>query len=140
MSPTPARIRIDQRVERVDADPSGTAGWRTIVRFGETAERVMHSALGVVEETFGYTPRLRVSLEFGQALYPGDEAQVELAVISVGRSSVSYRLTVRSPDGIIAADGEIVTCLVEPDGARSRPWPDHIRRALADGGDLTPVV
>jgi acyl-CoA thioester hydrolase len=140
MSPTPARIRIGQRVERADADPSGAAGWRAIVRFGEVTERVMHTALGIVEETFGYTPRLRVALEFHRPLRPGDEVQVELAVTSVGRSSVGYRLTVGGPDGTTAADGEIVTCLVEPDGARSRPWPDHIRRALAESGELTAVV
>ncbi len=127
-------------MERLDTDVSGTAHWRTIVRFGEVAERIMHTALGIVDVTFGRTPRLRVSLQLHGSLHAGEEVQVQLAVTAVGRSSVGYRLTVIAADGTTAADGEIVTCLVEPGGARSCPWPDDIRRALAEGGDLTGVV
>lgn len=137
MSPTAARIQIPQRVERLDVDASGTAHWRTIVRFGEVAERVMHTALGIVDITFGHTPRLRVALQLHGPLHAGEEVQVELAVTSVGRSSVGYRLEVTGADGMSIAEGEIVTCLVQPGGARSRPWPDDVRRALAEGGDLS---
>ena len=140
MSPALAHIQIAQRVERLDVDPSGTAHWTTIGRFAEAAEAALHTSLGIVNETFGYTPRLQVSMNLRRPLKLGDEAQVELAVTSVGRSAVSYRLSVIGPEGAEIADGKIITCLVDASGLKARPWPDHMRRALTDGGDQSAIA
>jgi acyl-CoA thioesterase FadM len=139
MSSALASIRIAQRVEWMDTDAAGIYHWTTVARFGEAAEAALHNALGIAAETFGATPRLGVSLSFRRPLRFNDAAWVTLAVTSVGRSSVHYRLEVTGADGAEIAGGEIVTCLVEPGGGRSRPWPEHIRRALAEGGEQSPT-
>ncbi len=135
MSSQPASIVIRHRVEWLDTDAAGIYHWTTVVRFAEAAEAALHNALGIAEDTFGATPRVSVRLDFHRPLRFNDEADVRLAVDAVGRSSVRYRLLVTDLTQRPVADGEIVTCLVSPDGAGARPWPDRLRLALTTGGD-----
>jgi len=130
----PASIRLRQRVAWPDTDAAGIYHWTTIARFAEVAEAALHSALGILEETFGATPRVSVHFEFHNPLRFNDEAWVELAVAAVGRASLRYRLTVTDLAGAPVADGEIVCCLLDTQRSGPRPWPDHLRAALETSG------
>ena len=133
-STSPASIRIRQRVEWLDTDAAGIYHWSTIIRFAEAAEAALHNALGIAGETFGFTPRVSVRFEFRRPLRFNDAAWVTLAVAHVGRSSVRYTLLVTDLEDRAVAEGEFVTVLIDASGAGARPWPDHLRAALADGG------
>jgi acyl-CoA thioesterase FadM len=67
-------------------------------------------------------------------LHFNDEVAVDLGVEAVGRSSVRYRLVVRDLQDQVAAAGTLTCCFVGASLDRSRPWPDHVRSALAGGG------
>jgi acyl-CoA thioesterase FadM len=129
----PASITIRRRVSWMDTDAAGIYHWTTAFRLAEDAEAALHTALGIVDRTFGLTPRLHVEADFHRPLRFNDPVEVRLAVESVGRTSVSYGLAVAGPDGP-AVDGRIATCLIERDSRRPVAWPDDLRAALAGGG------
>jgi acyl-CoA thioesterase FadM len=133
---TRAHVRIARRIEWMDTDAAGLYHWTCVFRLAEAAEAALHTALGIVERTFGATPRMAISAEFVRPLRFNDEVEVELAVDDVGRTSLSYRLTIRGPEGE-AALATITVCLVDRETWRPVPWPDDIREALKTGGDVT---
>ena len=133
---TRAHVRIARRIEWMDTDAAGLYHWTCVFRLAEAAEAALHTALGIVERTFGVTPRMAISAEFIRPLRFNDEVEVELAVDDVGRTSLSYRLTIRGPEGE-AALATITVCLVDRETWRPVPWPDDIREALKTGGDVT---
>ncbi|MDP9294485.1 MAG: hypothetical protein M3O90_08710 [Actinomycetota bacterium] len=95
----------------------------------------MHTRLGIAALTFGRTPRVAVEAEFRRSLRFNDLVDVELTVERLGRTSVTYRLTITGPEGV-AVDGRLTACFVTSDKARAAPWPEGVRRALATSGKL----
>jgi acyl-CoA thioesterase FadM len=132
-SPSPARIVLRRRIEWMDTDAAGIYHWTTAFRLAEAAEAAMHTALGIADRTFGVTPRVSVSAEFQRPLVFNDPVEVELAVESVGRSSVRYSLSITGPDGP-AVSGHVTACLIDRESRRAVGWPDDIRAALENGG------
>src|SRR3954464_8679847 len=94
--PAPARVVLGRRIEWMDTDAAGIYHWTTVFRLAEAAEAAMHTALGIPNETVGACPRVSVSAPFSRALRFNDPVEVELAVESIGRSSLSYRLAIDS--------------------------------------------
>ena len=137
--PDPARIVIARRIEWVDTDAAGIYHFTAAMRYAEAAEAALHTELGIVERTFGFTPRVNVSLDFRSSLRFNDPVDIELAVEALGRASARYAVTVSGPQGV-AADGHMAICLIDPGTRRSVPWPDDIRELLATAGDVTPGV
>jgi acyl-CoA thioester hydrolase len=132
--PDPARVRIRRRIEWMDTDAGGIWHWTTVFRLAEAAEAALHAGLGIPPtETFGVCPRVAVSATFSQSLRFDDAVEAELAVESVGRSSLSYRLEVLS-GGAPAAEGSLTVVLVDRETRRAVPWPPEIREKLAGGG------
>jgi acyl-CoA thioesterase FadM len=131
-----ARVTLRRRIEWMDTDAAGIYHWTTAFRLAEAAEAALHTALGIAELTFGATPRVRVSAEFRRSLRFNDPVDVTLAVTAVGRTSVRYALTL-ALDGETAAEGEIVSCLIDRGSRRAVPWPDHVRAALEAGGAVS---
>ncbi len=136
--PGPAGICILRRVEWMDTDAAGIWHWTTAMRFAEAAEAELHTALGIVDRTFGVTPRLAVAAEFRAPLRFNDVVRVDFRVDRVGRTSVAYAFTLARED-VLAAEGRVTTCLVDGAGGRARPWPDDLRAALEHGGRQEPV-
>ena len=133
MSAEPASIAIRRRVSWMDTDAAGIYHWTTAFRLGEDAEAALHTALGIADRTFGVTPRLRVEAEFHRSLRFNDPVEVRLEVERVGRTSISYALTITAADGV-AVEGRIAACLIDRDTRRATPWPDELRAALTAGG------
>lgn len=132
----PASIVIRRLVEFVDTDASGHYQNLAVLRWIEAAEAVMHQRLGIVERTFGRTPRAHLEIDFRRPLWFLDEVDVEFCVGEVGRTSCRYRFAVRR-DGNLAAEGALVIVYVPEQRAGPVPWPDDLRAALAEGGDQT---
>jgi acyl-CoA thioester hydrolase len=134
--PNPARITLRRLVEYSDTDASGHYHNGAVVRWSEAAEAVLHQRLGIAQRTFGFTPRVRLEVDFKERLYFLDDIDIDLDVIHVGRSSLRYHFAVRR-DTTVAVSGEVVTAYLPRDADRTESWPDDIRRALTEGGDRT---
>jgi acyl-CoA thioesterase FadM len=136
--PNPARVVLQRRIEWIDTDAAGIYHWTTACRYTEAAEAELHTALGIVDVTFGATPRVAVSFEFKRSLSFNEPVEVELVVDSVGRTSARYALTIRNDEGI-AVTGQLTTCFIDRETRRAIPWPDDIRELLTSGGPQSPA-
>lgn len=114
----------------MDTDAAGIWHHTTVVRWAEEAEAELHRRLGIVNQTFGATPRVRVEFNFISPLRFDDEVAVTLAVIRLGGSSVTYSIEVRKNDGVVAT-GEMVAVLIDRKSGQKRGWPDRLRHALS---------
>jgi YbgC/YbaW family acyl-CoA thioester hydrolase len=130
--PDPASVVIRRRIEWIDTDAAGIYHWTTVFRLAEAAEAAMLTALGI-EGTFGSAPRVAVSVDFKRSLRFNDPVELELAVESVGRSSLVYRLTLTSDAGV-AADGTLTVCFIDQATRKPAPWPQDVRERLSGGG------
>ena len=131
--PDPARVVIRRRIEWMDTDAAGIWHWTAAFRLAEAAEAAMHTALGIAGITFGACPRASVSASFSKALRFNDLVDVELAVDSIGRSSLVYRLAIAS-EGEPVAEGSLTVVFIDRSSGRAEPWPAAIRERLAEGG------
>ncbi len=134
--PNPARITLRRLVEYSDTDASGHYHNGAVVRWSEAAEAVLHARLGIAMRTFGFTPRVRLEVDFRERLYFLDDIDIDLDVIHVGRTSLRYAFQVRRGE-TVAVNGQLVTAYLPRSADRAEPWPDDIRRALTEGGDRT---
>lgn len=116
-----ASVQIERRLAWPDTDAAGVWHHSTFWRWAEEAEAELHRELGIIDHTFGHTPRRHLEAEFLRPLRFDDLVTVDLAVERVGRSSVTYAVTVRH--GVdVAARGTLTAVLVTDDEAT--PWPD----------------
>jgi acyl-CoA thioesterase FadM len=123
-------IVLQRRIEWIDTDAAGIYHWTTAFRLAEAAEAALHTELGIAGFTFGATPRVSVDAQFQRPLRFNDPVEVELAVESVGRSSVRYAFSVTGPDGV-AMTGHVTSALIDRETLRAAPWPDPVRAKLA---------
>jgi YbgC/YbaW family acyl-CoA thioester hydrolase len=137
LTAAPASIRVRRRVEWMDTDAAGIYHWTTIGRFAESAEAALFRALELPERTLELTPRVSIHLDFRRPLRFGEEAWVEMTVTAVGRASLRYALRVTDLLDNPVAEGEIVSCLLDPERGGAQPWPDAIRTALETGGRVS---
>lgn len=121
-------------VEFGDIDKSGHYHNASVIRWLEASEAIMHARLGIAADTFGLAPRVSLELEFRSRLSFMDEVEITLTVIHVGRSSVRYSLLVAHGERV-AARGSVVTVYLPEGAEHAQPWPEHVRRALREGGD-----
>jgi acyl-CoA thioesterase FadM len=128
----PASIAIQRRIEWSDTDASGHFHNTAAFRMFEWAETALLDALGILDEVYGSLPRAHVSADFKAALDHRDLVDVELRVIEIGRSSISYQIEI-SRGATLCVDARVVAVLVGPDG-RPRDWPDSHRRMLLTAG------
>jgi YbgC/YbaW family acyl-CoA thioester hydrolase len=126
-----AAITLQRRLEWCDTDAAARWHHSTIWRFAEAAETELHRRLGIIDRTFGFTPRRRVEAEFHTPLRFDDVVTVELRVTAVGRTSATYEV-ILSVEERRAASAPMVVVFTDADG-RPQPWPDDLARALRDG-------
>jgi acyl-CoA thioester hydrolase len=115
----------------MDTDAAGIWHHSVIIRWAEEAEAELHRRLGIIDQTFGATPRVRTEFEFHDALEFDDVVDITLSVSSVGTTSVTYEVDVARGSTQVAS-GRMVAVLIDRDGGEKEPWPDSIRRALTD--------
>ncbi len=129
-----AAVTLERQLDWVDTDAAGHWHHSTLWRFVEAAEAQLHRDLGIVDVTFGFTPRRHLEAEFFAPLLFAQPATVDLEVSAVGRTSATYAARVTSADTLIAT-ARLVIVFIDGDG-RARPWPDDVANALTDGVPL----
>jgi YbgC/YbaW family acyl-CoA thioester hydrolase len=129
-----ASVTIRRRVHWMDTDAAGHWHHSAAIRWTEDAEAELHRRLGIINETFGLTPRVHIEYDFGCLLFFDDEVEINLAITSVGESSLSYEVRVER-EGETAASGRIIIVLIDRETGSSIPWPTHIRELLLAGAD-----
>lgn len=131
-TPGPASVEVRRRVEWSDTDAAGHHHNTAVLRWLEEAETVLHERLGIVEQTFGRTPRVRIEIDFTERLYFRDIVVIRLSVAAVGRTSLTYSFEV-ARDDVVAARGRAVVVNAAA-GQGAEPWSDELRKALAESG------
>ncbi len=129
---TGASISIQRRVQWMDTDAAGIWHHSVVIRWAEEAEAALHRQLGIIDQTFGATPRVRTAFDFSKSLDFDDVVDVSLSVESVGRTSVTYVIEVRSESALVAT-GQMVAVFIDRNTGDKTPWPASIREALAPG-------
>lgn len=131
VKPSGASVRIQRRVQWMDTDAAGIWHHATIIRWTEEAEAELHRTLGILEHTFGATPRVHVSFDFKAPVRFDDLVDVTVRVASMGGSSVTYDVEV-THDGKDVAHGRMVAVLIDTETGTPRRWPPDMRQALLD--------
>ena len=130
---TYASLTIDRRVQWMDTDASGIWHHSTIVRWTEEAEAELHRRAGVIDETFGATPRVHIEFDFFNPLRFDEEVQLTLNVADLGTSSITYEI-VLTRKGQLIATGKMVAVLTDRQTGEKRPWSEAMKSALFRGG------
>ncbi|MCL4676045.1 MAG: acyl-CoA thioesterase [Pararhodobacter sp.] len=78
-----------------------------------------------IDRGFG-TPFVHMSLDFRSPITPRHRLICEVAPISLGESSIRFRVIGRQ-DGVLCFEGEFVCVFVVSESFRKRPAPDDVR-------------
>jgi acyl-CoA thioesterase FadM len=125
---------VKRRLEWMDTDAAQHWHSSAALRMSEWAEQVLFDRLGLIEYLYGEDaglPRVHVELEFHTPLYFNDEADVELRVAHVGRTSIRFETRISRGDALCA--DLRVTAVHRRDGLAA-PWPDDLRTLLTTAG------
>jgi len=134
----PAEFHTKRRIEFSDVDLAGFVHFSRFLVFMESAEHQFLRSLGTSVHTridgkdIGW-PRLKVSCEYFNPARFEDELDIHLTVLKKGRKSMTYQITFKRGEEMIAR-GEVkaACCIVEAGkGLRAIPIPEGIERAVA---------
>jgi acyl-CoA thioester hydrolase len=129
--PSP-RVTIRRRIQWFDTDTSTKYHNTAPLRLIEEAEAALLDGLGIVREVYGWLPRAHVTIDYRRPLRFWDDVWVDLEVVEVGRTSITYAFGIRN-ERDLCADGRVVAVLIDEEG-KPRSWPDEWRRLLTGGG------
>jgi acyl-CoA thioester hydrolase len=127
---TPATITIQRRVQWMDTDAAGIWHHSVVLRWAEEAEAELHRRLGIIDLTFGATPRVKTEFEFPSSVRFDDAVDVTLTVSNVGTTSMTYEIEVTNESRPVA-NGRMVVVLIDRASGGKTPWPDKVRDAVA---------
>jgi acyl-CoA thioester hydrolase len=125
-----ASISISRRVQWMDTDAAGIWHHSVVIRWAEEAEAELHRRLGIIDETFGATPRVRTEFEFGVPLRFDEVVDITLTVGELGTTSITYDIDVSTASGQVA-NGRMVAVLIDRGTGEKRSWPDELRQVLS---------
>lgn len=139
---TPFVVR--RRVEFADTDMAGIVHFSRFFVFMETAEHALRRHLGheVQHEDGGVPigwPRVAAGCDYRSPARFGDEIDLEVRVLELGRSSVTFGVTFRRDDTVLA-EGRMtsVCCRLAPE-VRPVPIPADLAARLAEYRIPSPV-
>lgn len=129
----PFQTRITVRF--ADADPAGLVYYPVILHYCHIAmEEFFAACCGIAyhqlmsDERIGF-PTVNVQAEFFVPLVYGDEALIEIAVLRVGNSSVTFEYDIkRASDGTLCARSKQVHVAMNLDERRAVAIPGNIAR------------
>jgi 2-aminobenzoate-CoA ligase len=126
-----AAILIQRRIEWSDTDASGYYHNTAAFRMLEWAETALFESLGILD-VFGHLPRVHVTADFKAPLKHRDLVDVDLEVLEVGRSSITYGVEFRK-DGEVCVSARFAAALLD-EHRRPQPWPEERRKLLLTAG------
>lgn len=124
------KVTLQRRVQWIDTDAAGIWHHSLVVRWAEEAEAELHRDLGIIDQTFGATPRVKTQFEFETPVRFDDVVDITLTVSAIGNSSVTYDLEFKTGSTPVAT-GQMVVVFIDRTTGEKRPWPDDLREALA---------
>lgn len=124
---------IRRRVQWMDTDAAGIWHHSVVIRWTEEAEAELHRRLGIVEETFGVTPRVKTEFDFTGSVRFDELVDITLRVGALGETSVTYEIEIVSESGTVAT-GRLVAVLIDRETGEPRGWPRPLRDALTPEG------
>jgi 4-hydroxybenzoyl-CoA thioesterase len=121
-----------------DADPAGLVYFVHFFHYFHVAmEEFFAARCGIsyqelmAKERIGF-PTVNVQAEFFTPLFYGDEAEVEVYVSRVGKSSATFEYSVRRvSDAALCARAKQIQVAMNLDVRRAVPIPEHYRHAFA---------
>lgn len=129
-------FRYQRRVEFRDTDAAGIVHFSVFFNYMEEAECALLRDLGMdvvmtdAEGSFSF-PRVSVHCDYEAPLRFGDIAMIEVSIIRLGKSSVTYRFDF-SLDGEALAKGEVTAVCCRLNGKPTpMPIPTDIAAKLA---------
>lgn len=134
MTPPPFVAR--RRVEFADTDMAGIVHFSRFFVFMETAEHALRRHLGfevhhVADGAPIGWPRVAASCDYKSPARFGDELDLEVRVLELGRSSVTFGVDFRRGDTLLATGRMTsVCCRLAPD-VRPVPIPSELAERLA---------
>ncbi len=123
-----ASITLMRRLDWGSTDAASYWHHSTFWTYAEAGEAELLRSLGLTDFVFPHAPRRAVTAEFVRPIYFDEEVTITCAVESLGRTAVTYRITL-SVDGDDVATGTMTAVLTDDEG-RSTPWPDDVRALL----------
>lgn len=137
MSKSPHPFSTRMHVRFADADPAGLVYYPVIFHYLHVAmEEFFAARCGIsyprlmTEERIGF-PTVNVQAEFFVPLVYGDEAEIEVFVSRVGRTSATFEYSVkRASDRLLCARATHVQVAMNLDTRRAVPIPDRYRQAF----------
>lgn len=121
-----------------DVDSAGIVYYPRFLHYCHVAmEEYFRAGLGrpypqvLGEERFGF-PAVHLEVDFRRPLRYGDEIEIEVRVVALGRTSATWRFRV-FPRGEAEASAEarVVTAGIDLDSFRPRPVPQWFREGVA---------
>ena len=119
-----------------DTDPAGLVYFPNIFHYCHIAmERFFHEVCDVSyskltgEQQLGF-PTVRIDAEFKIPLRYGDVIDLEMAVLKIGKKSLSLSYKVTNSEGLVCAEVSQVVVAMDLTTHSSILVPDSIRRAL----------
>ena len=108
-----------RRVAFSETDASGRAHFTALLKWVEEAEHEVLRSQGVAifSEQEGW-PRARVECDYRLPFFVEEEAIVELTLMEAGRSSLTWSFRMLKDQGALAAEGQMVTVLVDQNGSK----------------------
>jgi acyl-CoA thioester hydrolase len=122
-------ITIQRRVQWMDTDAAGIWHHSVVIRWAEEAEAELHRRLGIIDSTFGATPRVRTAFEFPGSVRFDDVVDVTLTISNLGTTSMTYDIEVRH-GAMAVASGQMVAVFIDRETGMKKPWPEAVRTAL----------
>ena len=125
------------KVRFADCDPAGLVYYPVIFHYCHVAMEeffAVHCGISyaklMADERIGF-PTVNVQAEFFVPLVYGDEAEVEMSIKSVGRSSVTFEYSVRrASDDTLCARSTQVHVAMNLDTRRTVQIPDKYREMM----------
>lgn len=119
-----------RKVQFADTDMAGVVHFSTILRYVEEAEHEALIQVGVdpISKEGGF-PKVRVECDYRRPLRFGDEASIEMNLLELGKSSLSWSFEI-TMNGAQAAEGKVVTAHVNRAG-ESEEIPREYRKRLS---------
>lgn len=127
---TGARIVIRRRLAWRQTDAAGHNHFSSAVEWLEEAEHELYRAAGIDVSLVPGIPRVHLELDYRDRMWFGQEVDIEVGVIAMGRSSMRLAFEVRALDGHPTVEGTyVIVHSPDPHGG-SAAWPDDVRAAL----------
>lgn len=126
---TAESITLQRRVQWMDTDAAGIWHHSVVLRWFEEAEAELHRRLGIIDQTFGATPRVRTEFDFTIPIRFDDVVDITVRVSSLGQTSITYEVDVRRGSDQVAS-GRVVAVFIDRETGEKRPWTESLRQAL----------